>query len=124
MGLLTDPLNLNVRCTLYTLLIIGLVLATIIAFFTWAEHQAKATHAQFQTKDVISALNNFISDSSTDHDEFDMFVSFPIDDPYLESIRQKALYYCRKFPGTETQDISPEGAKEIERLIHELQSHT
>lgn len=109
---------------MYTLLIIGLVLAIIVAFFTWAGHQAKVTHAQFQMKDVISALNNFISDSSTDHYEFDMFVSLPIDEPYLDSIRQKALYYCRKFPGTETQDISPEGVKEIESLIYELQSHT
>lgn len=106
------------------LLTTSLIIVALVVFFTWAGREGKAQHAKFGKSDVISALNNLISDESTDHDEFDMFISWTIDDPYLESIRQRVIEIASKYPRLVNRDVSIEGAREIEGLIYEIQNHT
>jgi hypothetical protein len=103
------------------LVTVSVVLIAILLFYIWAGNQARAKHAKFEKKDVISALRNLISEDSVSHDEFDLFVSHPILDPYLEAVRQRALDIDRKHPGKPNQDISEAGANEIAKLIEELQ---
>lgn len=106
-----------------TILTISLIIVAFVAFFTWARIKAKSQHASFDKSDVISALNNLISDESTDHDEFDMFISWPINDPYWKAIRQKVIKITSKYSKSVNRDISIEGVNEIKCLIYEIQNH-
>ena len=100
------------------------MIVALVVFFSWAGRETKAQHAKFDKSNVLSALSNLISDESTDHDEFDLFISWPINDPYLESIRQRVIEIANKYPKQVNRDISIEAAKEIEGLIYEIQNHT
>jgi len=104
------------------LLIIGLAFSALIVFFILANRLTQSIHAKFEKKDVVSALKNLISEDYSSRDEFDLFISWPINDPYLESVRQRAIAICKQFPSTATQDISQDGAEQIRKLVNELQS--
>jgi len=69
---------------------ITVMIAGVVAFFTWAGRVAARRHARFTHLDVLTALENAI-DPDTYYDEWEMFLAWPIDDPYLESIRQRCL---------------------------------
>lgn len=106
-----------------TVFVACLILVGFVAFFAWAGNQAKTRHAKFNKSDVLSALNNLISDDSTNHDEFDMFISWPISDSYLESIRKRAIEVLTKYKPTANCAVPAEGMSKIEELIIELQNH-
>jgi hypothetical protein len=64
---------------------------------------------------VEIALEEFVSSDSVYHDAWDLFCSWPIDDPYLESIRQR----CRGLTEGQT------GAEEqVHAMLAELRQHT
>lgn len=74
------------------LLIGGVVLiASVAAFFVWANGGTERQHARFTSEDVQSAIENCLDLHGDDHDEWDLFLGFPIDDPYLESVRQRCI---------------------------------
>ncbi len=107
-----------------TIFVVCLILVVFIVFFAWASNQAKAKHAKFDKSDVLSALKNLIADDSTNnHDEFDMFISWPINDSYLESIRKRTREIIAKYKPTANCAIPAAGIREIEELMIEVQNH-
>ena len=74
------------------LLIGGAVLiASVTAFFVWTNGATERQHARFTAEDVQSAVENCLDLHGDDHDEWDLFLGWPIDDPYLESVRQRCI---------------------------------
>jgi uncharacterized membrane protein len=72
---------------MHWVLIIALLVIAVICFFVWANRQTKRQHAAFTKSDVIAAIENVLSDGY--HDEWDLFLAWPIGDSYLESVRQR-----------------------------------
>ena len=54
-----------------------------------------------------------------DHDTWDLFLAWPIDDSYLDSIRQECLRICRECPPVRGKDINHEGEKRVAALLAE-----
>jgi hypothetical protein len=83
------------------------------------------TKTRHRTKqDVVNALRNVLDlDGSDTHDTFDLFISWPIQDPSLEAIRTECLTVCladRPLPrGKDLGDVSEQW---IRRKLNELQS--
>ena len=105
---------------MHTILIaIIAVILGIVIFFTWANYQAKKQHAAFSKEDVVSAINNALSGKM--HDDWDLFLSWPIRDPYLESVRQRCRSISEKYSGTEPgKDIGTPGEQELKIILGEL----
>lgn len=97
--------------------------AVIVLFFTWASRRTSKAHVRFHPNDVEEALAELVSPDARDHDTWDLFLAWPIDDPYLESIRQRSLTIVRDCPPRHAhEDISEEGAAQIAALLQELRS--
>lgn len=106
------------------LLIICVIAIVIVILFVFVRQKTREKYTAFDRKDVISALENLISKDARDHDEFDLFRAWPIDNPYLESIRQRAVeIYVQYHEPNSVQDINQEGVKQIEKLIDEVRAH-
>jgi hypothetical protein len=75
-------------------------------------------------KDVENALRNVLDlDGSDTHDTFDLFLSWPIEDPSLELIRTECLAVCladRQPP--RGKDLGKESEQWILRKLSELES--
>ena len=92
-----------------------ILVALIVAFFAWANARTRRAHAGFKLRDVEIALEEFVSPAAADHGTWDLFRSWPIDDPYLESVRQR----CRDLSEGQT------GAEEkVRAMLAELRQHT
>ena len=93
-----------------------LVLVALVAgFFAWANAQTRRAHAKFTLRDVEIALEEFVSPDSTYHDTWDLFCAWPIDDPHLESIRQRCCFLTEGQTGAEEQ---------VHAMLAELRQHT
>jgi hypothetical protein len=91
------------------------------AFFVWANRSTARAHARFQPKDVEAALVEVLAPDAETHDAFDLFLAWPIDDPYLESVRQQCLRIVRETdPAPPGQDLSDEGRRRLAGLLHAL----
>ncbi len=100
---------------------IALLLVSIGAFFAWANRATARSHARFQSKDVEAALVEVLAQDSPTHDSFDLFLSWPIDDTRLESVRQQCLRIIRETdPAPPGQDLSEEGLRRLAVLLDEL----
>lgn len=80
--------------------------------------------ARLTKQDVENALRNALDlDGSASHDIFDLFVSRPIEDPFLEAIRAECLAIClvdRNRPrGRDFGEVSEQW---IRMKLYELQS--
>lgn len=104
-----------------TVIVISLLIIGAVAFFVWADHRGDVIHAKFTKDDVIPALECMLDDKCS-HDEFDLFLGRRIDDPNLESIRQRCLSLCQKYPGGPGEDIAREGKEEIKKILKELRA--
>jgi hypothetical protein len=108
--------------TWITTLVIGFLLAVVV-FFTWANWATSRIHARFQSKDVEEALAEVLSPDAETHETFDMFLSWPIDDPRLESIRQQCLSIIKETdPPPAGEDLSDEALKRIASLLEDLRT--
>jgi hypothetical protein len=103
-----------------TWLVIVLLIAIFIRlFFCWANHQTKKQHAAFAKDDVVKAIENVFADEL--HDEWDLFLAWPINDPYLESVRQKCLLIFKEHQGKEKgKDIETAGEAKLKSILDEL----
>jgi hypothetical protein len=106
-----------VRCV-KVIALIGIVLAAVAGFFAWANVQSRRAHGRSTRSDVEAALEEFVSPDSTYHDTWDLFLSSPIDDPYLESIRQR----CHAAAGG--LDGDPIAIDRVRAILSELRQHT
>jgi len=57
-------------------------------------------------KDVEAALAELLDPRAHDHDTWDLFLGWPIDDLYLESIRLECLRVCQECPPALGRDIN------------------
>jgi len=99
--------------------------AGIVAFFKWANRATARFHARFQLLDVEKALAEFVSSDAHHDDTWNLFLTWPIDDPHLESIRQQCLKIVAECPGSRSRDdISDEGVNRVAAILRELRSHS
>jgi hypothetical protein len=98
--------------------------AAIVAFFVWGNRQTAKAHARFTPRDVESALAEVLDPQARDHDTWDLFLAWPINDPYLESIRQECQRIFRECPGGPGKGISDDGEQRVAALLAELRRRT
>ena len=55
---------------------------------------------RFTAKDVDEALSELLTPDAGDHDTWDLFLAWPIDDLYLEPIRQECLKNLPRVSGS------------------------
>jgi hypothetical protein len=104
---------------------IGLIATIVSAFVLWANARARREHAGFTRKDVEAALEEFVWPDSVYHDTWDLLLAWPIDDPYLESIRQRCRRVVEECPREKpTEDISQAGVERIRTMLAELRGRT
>jgi hypothetical protein len=73
-----------------TLIIIAACICAVLVFLKFRKARQVSVH--LTRRDVESALANVLDlDGSGTHDAFDLFLASPIDEPYLESIRQECI---------------------------------
>ena len=94
--------------------------AGIVLFFAWANRQTAKAHARFTPNDVETALAEVLDPKAHDHDTWDLFLAWPINDPYLESLRLECLRICQECPPVPGKDINEEGEKRVAALLAEL----
>ena len=97
---------------------IALIVALVIGLFVWANTRTRHAHARSTRSDVEAALEEFVSPESTYHDTWDLFLAWPIDDPYLESIRQR----CQT--AASGRDGDPVAIDDVRAILSELRQHT
>lgn len=100
--------------------LIGIVVVGIFVFFFWSNHQTKKAHLRFTRTDVQGALEEVLSEDSCCHDSFDLFLGHPINDPFLESIRQRCIGLVTNDRPESGRDISNEAEEGIRALLKEL----
>jgi hypothetical protein len=97
--------------------------AGVAVFFAWANRQTAKAQARFQAADVEEALAELVSPDSRDHDTWDLFIAYPIDDPSLESVRQQCLMIIKECPPAHPrEDISVDGVNRVAAILRELRS--
>jgi hypothetical protein len=99
---------------------ITLIIVVIVLFFTWANNHTKRAHLAFGRADVLAALDNVLSEEEVLHDEWDMFLTWPIKDVYLESLRKRCLDICKNDTLEPGMDLSELGAAQVEAIRQEL----
>jgi hypothetical protein len=103
------------------LLTITVVLA-VAGLIWWADRHQARVHARYQSHDVERALAEMVSPDSKYIDEFDLFLSRPIDDPYLESVRQRCLAALEDYPAGRWEYVSDEALARVRELLNELRN--
>jgi hypothetical protein len=84
---------------------------------------AKA-HARFSPRGVEIALTELLDPQVYDHDTWDLFLTWPINDSYLESNRFECLRICQECPPVPGKGINEEGEKRVAALLAELRRRT
>src|SRR4051794_7624208 len=96
--------------------VITVVIGAVAAFFTWANASTRRAYARSTRSDVEAALMEFVSPESVYYDTWELFLAWPIRDPYLESIRQR----CQPIA-----DRHDEAARDhVRGLLAELREYT
>ena len=107
---------------MHWVLIVTLLVVAVFCFFVWANRQTNKEHAAFTRCDVIAAIENVLS-SDDYHDEWDLFLAWPIGDSYLESVRQRCIGISNEFSGTQKgKDIATSGETKLRLILNELKS--
>jgi hypothetical protein len=79
------------------------VVASIGLFFARSNRLTAKRHARFEPKDAEEAMVELVSPDARNHDTWDLLLAWPIDDPYLESLRRRCLAIV--------QDCAPKHAR-------------
>lgn len=98
---------------------VAVLIASVTAFFMWANGATERQHARFTAEDVQSAVENCLDLHGDDHDEWDLFLGMPIDDPYLESVRQRCI---RIWDEHDPEPVSMVLRDELEKIRQELRT--
>ena len=96
------------------------IIAVIAGIFIAGNRKAALEHARFSAADVEDALAEVVSPESRYHDAWDLFLSWPIGDAYLESIRQRCLAIVNDDSPPPGRDLSHGAEREVRRLLDEL----
>lgn len=99
------------------------VVASIGLFFWWSNRFTAQRHARFGPKDAEEAMVELVSPDARDHDTWDLFLAWPIDDPYLESIRRRCVAIVQdSAPKPAGTDSSEELKAAVTALLEELRN--
>jgi hypothetical protein len=98
--------------------------ASLATFVAWFGRGTAKAHASFAPEDVEAALSELLDPQAVSHDGWDLFLGFPINDPYLESIRQECIAICRECPPAPGKDINEEGEARVAALLADLRRRT
>ena len=98
------------------------VIALIAVVFILGSRTSALDHARFTEAEVEAALAEVVSPASEYHDAWDLFLSWPIGEPYLESIRQRCLAIVKNDDPPRGRDISYGAERQIKALLDELRS--
>ena len=91
--------------------------------FALANRATRRRHAGYGRIEVESALQCVLDDAQS-HDAFDLFLTWPIDEPYLESIRKQCHEIVRTTPpAMPGEDISEGGKDRIRAVLRDLREH-
>ena len=102
-------------------LIVALPVLAIIGLFVWGKRRTEKKHAVFTKRDVASAIENVLADG--DHDEWDLFLAWPVADSYLESVRKRCIAISEEYSGIEKgKDIASKGETRLHEILDELRS--
>lgn len=64
----------------------------LVVFFTWARWHTRRVHARYTRKDMRAALERVLGEAYKSRlDDWQLFLAWPIDDEYLESVRRRCL---------------------------------
>jgi hypothetical protein len=96
------------------------IVVLVLLFFAWDYGQTKRAHLAFSREDVLAALDNVLSEDCVLHDEWDMFLTWPIKDAYLESLRNRCLDICKNDKRDPGRDLSESGIAQVEAMRQEL----
>jgi hypothetical protein len=99
---------------------LAVVLAAIAAVFIIGNRNAALAHAGVSARDVEDALEEVVSPESEYHDAWGLFLSWPIGDAELESIRQRCLAIVSNDTPPPGRDLSYGAEREIKALLQEL----
>jgi len=103
------------------ILISALLVIGGVAFVLRSNQQTQRAHADFGKRDVVDAIENVLSGAY--HDEFDLFLAWPIRDSYLESIRQQCIAICKEYSGTEPgKDIATDGQAKLRLILEDIKA--
>jgi hypothetical protein len=108
---------------------LGLAISALLAtfaggaiFFARGRGATQRRHAGFGRTEVESALQCVLDDTQR-HDDFDLFLAWPIDDPYLESIRRDCHEIVRMSPPPRRrEDISENAKDQIRAILRDLRA--
>ncbi len=107
---------------MHWVIIVALVVVAAVGIFIWANRGTQKRHAAFTKTDVVAAIENALSGDY--HDEWDLFLAWPISDPSLESVRQRCLAIAREYSGIEKgKDIATDGEAKLREILAELRSY-
>jgi hypothetical protein len=95
----------------------------VVGLFLFLNQRTARRFAQSTRSDVVDALQEFISGPA--HDLWDLFIHYPINDPYLESIRKSCIQVGKDFPPeSPKQDFcNPKGIDVVQSLLNEVKNH-
>ena len=98
---------------------VAVLTASVTAFLIWSNGATQRQHARFTPEDVQSAVENCLDLDAEDHDEWDLFLGLPIDDPHLESVRQRCI---RIWDEDDPEPVGTRLRSELEEILQELRS--
>ncbi len=108
---------------MHWVLIVAILVVAVFSFFGWANRQTKKQHAAFTKNDVVAAIENVLSGGY--HDEWDLFLAWPIGDSYLESVRRRCIAISSEYSGAEKgKDIATSGETKLHLILDELKNRT
>ena len=99
-----------------------IIIAGVVGLFRFLHRLTVRRYARSTASDAIVALQEFLEGPT--RDTWDLFTYYEIDDPYLESIRQRCLEVGRQFPPeSEREDFcNAKGVEKIRSILNEVKS--
>jgi uncharacterized membrane protein len=100
--------------------VLAIGVASLVVLVALSNRATRRAHAAFRHEDVASALECVLDDAQR-HDAFDLFLSWPVDDLYLEFIRKRCHDIVQTAPPAKAgEDLSKEGKDRIRAILQEM----
>lgn len=97
-----------------------LLIAAIAAVFIVGNRTTALAQARFTASEIEEALDEVVSPDSEYHDAWDLFLSWPMSDPELESVRQRCLEIVKNDSPPPGRDLSYGAEREVRALLKQL----
>ncbi len=105
-----------------TALLILIAIAIVLLLCYFSGRRVRENHAFLSISEAVAALEEAV-DNGAGHDRFDDFISWPINDPYMEAIRLRALQITLDAVEEPGRDLSVAATEQLQLLLSELRAH-